>query len=257
MAGVKRFLIIFVVFYLIISTTINMKLGSPGMSKEYLENHKAGHDQYIESTKNKYYKIWEQRPHLVDFDASENFGLQERIDFVVEYENQGEFQKEQHRRSKRNRIFDIFNASMVVVLVTRFARKPLVGLLDGMVDAILVKLSDAEEARRASGARLDVAEHKIKGLTEDFAGYEKLVEERIENIRRDSALFTGESVSMLNKETADRKRFEEVKAKQLIKEMMVEAAITQVLEGFQADDTFYQDEIVVERFLEELRKDSV
>lgn len=203
MAGVKRFLIIFAVFYVITATSINVMLGPPGMSKAYLADYKADHNRYIESIKDKQFKIWKQRPHLTDFDAEENAGLQNRINFVTEYETRPAFKEELGRRNTYDILFDVFNTAMVLVLIIGLGRKPFSGLIDGMIETIRTKISETEEARKQADDRIDAAEHKIKGLTEDLAGHEELVEERIEIIRRDSALFTGESLAVLNNETAD------------------------------------------------------
>ncbi|MFP6597567.1 MAG: hypothetical protein VCC01_08935 [Candidatus Hydrogenedentota bacterium] len=256
MAGAKRFLIIFAVVYIIAATGINITLGPPGMSKGYLADHKADHNQYIESIKNKQFKIWKQRPDLADFEAAENIGLQKCIDFVTEYEQRELFKDERSRRNTYDLLFDVFNTAMVLVLLIGLGRKPFSGMIDGMIDAVRTKINETEEARKRADERLDTAEHKIKGLTEDLAGYEELVEERIEIIRRDSALFTGESLAVLNDETADRKRFVEVQARQQVKERLVDAAIDQVLVNYQASTSTDRDEVLIERFLAELRENS-
>ncbi|MFP6581100.1 MAG: hypothetical protein VCD00_00940 [Candidatus Hydrogenedentota bacterium] len=254
MAVVKRFLILFVLAYLIVSTGINRTLGPPGMSKDYLAEYKSDHNRYIEAIKNKEYKTWKQRPHLVDMEADKNAGLQERIDFVAEYEIRPLFLKEERRRGRYELIFDFFNTIMVIVLVGRFARKPVIGLVDGMIEAIRFKIKEAEDAKREASERLDAVEHKIKGLPQDLAGYEELAEERIENIRRDSALFTGESISNLNKETEDRKRFEIVKARHLMKERMVDAAIEQVVTAIRESDSTERDEVLIDQFMANLKE---
>lgn len=256
MPAVKRFLILFVVVYLIIATSINILLGPPNMSKEYLAEYKADHNHYIESIKNPQYKIWKQRPHLVDFDAERNIGLQDRIDFIAKYEGREAFQQEQSRRGTYDLIFDFFNTIMVIVLITRFARKPLAGIIDTMIDTIRTKFASAEEAQKSAGERLEAAQYKIKGLDQDFAGYEEFVKERIENIRRDSALFTGESVSLLNKETVNRKHFEEVKARQQIKQLLVEAAIEEVSITLQNTTSNERDNELIEQFMAGLEEKS-
>lgn len=254
MADVKRFLILFVLIYLVVATGLNLTLGPPGMSKDYLADHKSDHNRYIEAIKNKEFKTWKQRPHLVDMEADKNVGLQERIDFVAGYEIRPLFLKEEHRRGRYERIFDFFNTIMVIVLVGRFARKPLIGLVDGMIEAIRFKIKEAEDAKREALERLDAAEHKIKGLPQDLAGYEELAEERIGNIRRDSALFTGESVSNLNKETEDRKRYEIAKAQHLMKERMVDAAIEQVVTAIRESDSTEHDEVLIDQFMANLKE---
>ena len=127
-------------------------------------------------------------------------------------------------------------------------------LIDNMIEAVRLKIKDAEDAKQIATERLDAAEQKIKGLPQDLAGYEELVEERIEIIRRDSALFTGQSVSILNKETEDRKRFEVVKARQQMKERMVDAAIEQVVESIKSSDTTATDDELINQFIADMQE---
>ena len=257
MGNVKQFLILFVLIYMVVAVSINTKLGPPGMSEEFLADYKLEYDHYIEISKNEHYILWTQRPNLVDFEAKENLHLQERIEFMQRFESMDAFKEEQHRRHLYDMVFDVFNAFMVVVLVTRFARKPLSALIDTTIETIRARINDTEEARQYAGKLLDEADHKIKGLPADLAGYEELAHERIELVRRHSALFTGESIAALNKETADRVSFEEVKAIQQVKERLVDAAIQQALDAFQDSNSAAHDDALIEQFVANIQERSV
>ena len=253
MARVKRFLIIFSVGYIIVATGINMFYGPPGMSAEYLSEYKADHDRYLEATKNSDYKRWKQRPEL---NTAINPKLQQRIDFVHEYEARETFQEEEHRLHFYNYLFEFFNSGMVIILVVGLAKGPVSGLVDGLIDSVREKLNETDATLSTSVERVDAAEHKVAGLDEDLAGNSELVEERIENIRRDAALFTGQSLSRLNKEVANRKINEENKARQELKQIAVDAAIAQVIENFKSNGSDGHKQALIQQFISELEKSS-
>jgi F0F1-type ATP synthase membrane subunit b/b' len=253
MAKVKRFLIIFSVFYIIVATSINMLLGPPAMSSEYLSIYKADHDHYLESTKNIEYKRWAQRPEL---NPEPDAKLQMRIDFIAEYETREAFKEEMHRRHTYDLLFEFFNAGMVIVLVVGLAKGPIVNAVDGLIASIREKLDETDAMRRRAEARLDAAERKIAGLDEDMAGNEELAQERIEHIRRESALFTGQSLSRLNKELENRKANEAIKAQQRLKEIAVDAAMDKVIEKFKHNGIEAHNQALVDQFIAELEKSS-
>lgn len=253
MAKIKRFLIIYVLVYIVIATGINMVYGPPSMSKEYLSEYKADHDRYLEAVKNSDYKLWAQRPELIETPDAK---LQDRIAYVEEYEAREAFQEEAHRRHTYNLLFEFFNAGMVVVLIVGLAKGPVGSLVDGMIASIREKLDETEATLNVAEERLDAAQSKIAGLDEDLAGNAELVEERIENIRRDAALFTGQSLSRLNKEVENRKQHEEIKARHALKEIAVDAAIEQILEQFKSNGTDAHNEALIKQFVAELEKSS-
>lgn len=253
MAKLKRFLILYSLGYIIVATGINMLYGPPMMSPEYLSEFKSDHERYLEATKNSEYKIWKQRPALV---LEPSTGLQGRIDFVIEYEAREAFQAEQHRLHFYNYLFEFFNSGMVLVLVVGLAKGPIVTLVDGMIVSLRETLDETQETLDTSSERLDAAQHKITGLDEDLAGNAKFVEERIENMRREAALFRGQSLSRLNKETENRKNNEMIKARQQLKSIAVDAAIEQVIEEFKANGSDAHNQALIQQFVAELETSS-
>ncbi len=68
--SVKLFLLLYFGFYLIVAVSLNYTLGPPGMSAEYMSEHKVEQDRYVQITKDPVYKHWQQRPELNPPDAS-------------------------------------------------------------------------------------------------------------------------------------------------------------------------------------------
>jgi len=250
MKSVKNFLIGFVVAYLVIAIGLNMLLGPPGMSPGYMEEFKQDHDHYIEVIKNKEYKFYIQRPHLVE--ASET--LQQNAAFVEAYEAREEFQHEMHRRHIYELSFEFFNVLMLLVLIVPLARKPIMNLLERMIGEVREALTTVETNLTHANDRLETAEKQISGLDQDRAGYERLVEERIEVLRRDSALFTGQSMSLLNQETEERKEYEQIKAERKMKEIVVDAALEQIAKEAQGANAADWNDILIRQFTTDVGK---
>ncbi len=248
MNSVKTFFIVYVLAYLFVSAGINVLLGPPGMSKAYMEQYKAEHDRYIEIGKDPVYRRWSQRPELVEMDDR----LAEAATFVETYEALPEFQDEQKRRGGYDIIFDVLNTFMVVVLMVRFGRKPLMGLLDNLREQVRKRLDHMETISREAGDHRKSAQEKMHALPQDQAEIEQQTEARIEEMRRDTALRDGLRLSALNKETEDRKRNEEERAIRALKEALADAAIANVVQEFQQADNNVLQSTLVDRFIGDL-----
>ncbi len=252
MGSVKAFLLSYVAIYMVVAIGMNITLGPPGMSREYLETYKSDHDHYIETTKRDDYKRWTERRELNPPSES----LQASIDFVETYESRPEFQAEEARRHKYDILFDIFNMSMVVILITRFARKPLIGLLDGMIDQVRQTLKKAETARNEARRRKAEALSDVNRLDQVQAEYVAETEKRIEDMRRDSALTTGESMSALNRETEDRKLNEAAMARRALKEELVNAALASLVQHVQENPSTQREDELIDSFVRGLENPS-
>jgi F0F1-type ATP synthase membrane subunit b/b' len=248
MGSVKTFLLGYVALYMFIAIGLNVTMGPPGMSREYLETYKNDHDHYIETTKRDDYKRWSERPEL----NPPSEALQASIDFVEEYESRPEFKAEEARRHKYDILFDVFNMSMVVILITRFARKPLAGLLDGMIDQVRQTLEKASAARNEARQRKAQAQSDVNKIDQVQADYEAETAKRIEIMRRDSALATGESMSAMNKETEDRKLNEAAMARRALKEELVEAALAALVLHIQENPSTEREDELIHRFVQGL-----
>ena len=124
----KKFLMLLTAVALVGWIGVNWLLGPPGLSSEYLEKYHVSHEHYLEAIKNDEYKHYIQRPNLVTLE--EHPHLQQRVAFVEEYTANEDFQAEQHRIHLYTLFFEVFNAALVVVLIVRLAKAPLLKFLD-------------------------------------------------------------------------------------------------------------------------------
>ena len=245
MSSVKKFLLGYVAIYMIVAMGFNLTLGPPGMSKEYLEEYKSDHDRYLEITKRDDYKRWKERPKL----NLPSERLEASIAFLEEYESRPKFKAEKTRRHRYDILFDVFNMAMVVVLITHFARKPLINLLDGMFAQVKETLDKAKTARDEARQRKSEAQSNVDQLDQVLAAQEAEVEKRIEDMRRESALSTGLSISALNNETADRKLNEAAMARRELKQELVESAMASLIRDVQENPSSDQEAELINRFV--------
>lgn len=244
----KGFLLRFAAVYVVAGVAINLAFGPPTLSKNYLADHKADQDRYIETIKMVEYKRWSQRPKLNPPDEA----LAERIAFVQTYTASPEFIAEQRRRGTYGLIFDLFNVGMLVFLVAHFARTPVRGLLDGMIESVRATLDRARDQRTDAARRQTDAKARIDELPERRSEHNAQTTQRIEEMRREAALATGERLAVLNRETEDRRRYEEILARQELKRDMVDQAIAVLSERYRAQQGPEQDAELIDRFMHEL-----
>lgn len=246
----KRFLLGYFVAYVAVATLVNVFLGPPGMSSEFLDAYKQEYDRYLEITKSVPYKKWEQRPHLNPPDES----LQAQIDFVDEFRALPAFQAEEDRRFWYSLILDFFNVFMVILLALRFARRPLVGFLDSSVAKIKAELDRARQARETADARLRAAEASIGRLPEEKAAVESQMLTRAEELRRETEALTEKSLELLRRETEDRLEHERALAVQAMKRELVEEAVSSIAERARAENGGREDAALVDDFVVQLEK---
>lgn len=224
MRSAKGFLIAYAAVYFLVAIGLNLWLGPPTMSAEYLETYKRDHDRYIEVGKDPVYKKWEQRPQLNEPGPE----LASDIAFVEEYESRPEFQAEMVRRGRYDILFDVFNVAMLLLLALRFGWKPLLRLLDDMREAVGRRIERAQEAARLAAERQKAAWGKINSVPAEQAALEESMRTRIEEMRHEAALQGAQSLSALNRETEDRKRHETTLAKQALKQELVDQSLADV-----------------------------
>lgn len=245
MRSVKGFLIAYAAVYFVVAIGLNLWLGPPSMSSEYLETYKRDHDRYIETTKDPAYKRWEQRPHLNEPGPE----LASDIAFVEEYEARPEFQAEMARRGQYDILFDVFNVAMLLILVLRFGWKPLLRLLDDMRDAVARRIERAQEAARIAAERQKAAQDKINHLPAERDALEESMQTRIVEMRQEAALQGAQSLSALNKETEDRKRNEAALARQALRRELVDTALADVERRIREGDAAAIQHTMLETFI--------
>ena len=240
--------------YVVVSLTLNLTLGPPGMSKAYLQDNGADHDRYLQITKDPdpAYKRWSQRPELNPPDDA----LAHNIAFVEEYTARPKFLDEQRRRFRYDMLLDFFNVAMVIALAVRFGRKPLVGLLDKMAGDVRDDIDRAGDSEAQAQERMSSARRRLDGLEDEQAALQHDAEDRIGRMRRESALATGRGVSALNKETEDRKRNEEALARRALARELVDQAIEKIVERVQSETGHEVDDLLIRGFAEDLGRKS-
>jgi len=250
MGNWKGFLTGYVVVYLVVSTTLNIVFGPPGMSKEYLSQYKSDYDRYIDIQKQDEYKLWSERPHLHGDDET----LESDVKFVEAVEANPDFKAEEKRRHRYDLLFDFFNAGMLILLIVRFSRKPLAGLLDGMVAQVRDDLTKAESARSDSALELKNAEAKMGTLTIEESELAIQTRDRIKRAEEENRILNGQSLSVLNRETTDRMRHEEVLARQALKQELVENVIDELTEQARSGADLIHQDALLNQFVQRVEK---
>lgn len=247
-----RFLVIFGIVYVLVPIVLNWAFGPPGMSSEFLAEHKDAFDRYVVIQKDAAYKHWEQRPQLNEPDDA----LQQDIDFVRTFEAMPEFQAEQQRRTTYDVLFRSFNVIMLVVLVVRFGRRPFLRLVDGFIGEVKESIDEAER-RKADAARSRAeAEARLAGIDREKTAIQAATDERIAEMRREMQAFTEESMTLLDRETEDRKRHEVLLAELKLKSDIVDRAIASFMDEFGDERAERLQGAFVDMFVHELERKS-
>lgn len=253
MSPAKRFMLILAAVSLVACIAINVALGPPGLAPKYLDKYKAEHDHYLDIVKSNEYKMYKERPllHGPDrADASDDFG--DNIKFVEQYEGRPEFQAEQRRMRLYGLLFDFFNAALLVALVWRFARKPLLNFLDEKIAELREKMGSAAQARQSAEERRLNAERKLGQLPEEERGVTEETEKRLARELAELKEANEHSLAVLWQEMADRKVHEQRAAALLVKQEMVNLAVERVAEEYEARQSPEGQEALIDQFADDL-----
>ena len=156
--AVKRFLIGYVVVYVVLCVIGLAWLKSPTFSKDFKREHGAELERFHKILKTPAYKAYHERPRLVQPDAA----LKADVAFVEEFEETPAFKAEEHRFSLYVLYFKWMSSIMFVALVARFASKPLCGYLDGQIAEIRKNLGEAEQARADAAKQKAEAQSQLE-----------------------------------------------------------------------------------------------
>lgn len=248
MSGQKPFLIAFGVTYFMVAIGLNLMLGPPGLSQEYLDEYKADHDRYMTIVKSDDYKLWLERPERTTDDPK----LNAKIIFASEYEARDEFKAEQRRRGRYDTLFNFFNVGMLVLLIVRLAKKPLLGLLDSTIADIEAGIDEADTLRDRAAVRKHAAESRLANIEHNR---ERLREEYAEKTERENTLIkehTAQSLELLARETEDRKRQETAKAARALKMALIDAALDHVRTGYEATRSSESESKLTDQFVDQI-----
>lgn len=248
MTSTKRFFIGYAAVYVVVAVILNVTLGPPGLSKEYLENYKAEHDRYIGIMKDVRYKRLLQNPASGAGDKA----LAESAAFAEEYEAREAFIAEDERRARYQILFDAFNVFMLIVLFVRFGRRPIVEFLDAGVAEVRNRIDEAEAARKEAQQRRAEAQRKVDALGEEEARLEAEAEIQVKEMRRSTEESLSRSLALLKQETEDRIRQERLAAERAMKVELIEAAMTKFVERYKTEQSAEGEAALIGRFMKQL-----
>lgn len=237
MTPTKRFLLGFLGVALIGWLAGILLFGPPGLSAEYLAQYHHDHEHYVDITKSDLYKRYVERPALhgpEQLNEHDAHLLNSYLPFVEAYEARPEFQAEQHRIHRLGLYFEFFNPLLVVLLVWRFARKPLQGFLDGQIAALRTRLEEAAQARAEAAARLREAEVRQAGLEAERQQVREDTEARMQRELAELERSNQASLRAMERELEERKQAELDRATLNLKRELVDAAIAEVMQELQS-----------------------
>jgi ATP-dependent Clp protease ATP-binding subunit ClpA len=228
----------------------NWLLGPPGLSDAYMEANRHEHEHYVEIIKSHEYKLYEQRPHLVDLAADSD--LADRVAFVQAYTASEDFQAEEHRRELYSLFFEFFNSGLVIVLAVGLGRAPLRSFLDDQIEAVREKLSQSTRSRKTAIARKAAAEVSIERLPETEMRVHGETERRLEKDLHELAEANHYSLGLQERELVERKKAAVHNAELAVKKRLVNAAIEELTARVQRTRDGLTDDPLLDDFLEEL-----
>lgn len=232
----------------------NWLLGPPGYSAGYLETHHGDHELYVETVKNPEFKIYKQRPHLVDLDAIPY--LKEHVAFVEQYEAGEDFKSEQHRLLLYTLFFEFFNAGLVVVLVARLAKAPLYKFLDSQIDGIREKMNQAARSRKSAATRLAGIEEKIARLHEVEMKLNAETETRLERERNELATANHYRLGLQERELTERKKAAYHNAEAALQRRLINRAVKELIAGIERGQSSGKQDRLIDEFCRELEAKS-
>ncbi len=242
----KQFLILLVSVALLGWIGVNWLLGPPGLSEAYRSTHRAAHERYLEAIKSDDYKHYVQRPHLFDLEANPELGR--RVALVAEYEATEDFQAEQHRIHLYTLFFEIFNATLVVVLVLRLAKAPLLRFLDEQIEELRDKINQAARSRKSALGRRASVEDKLAHVHEEELKVSEQTERRLERELAELAEANHYSVGLHERELTERKKAEVHAAELALKRELVHQAIEALTAQAKANDSQERHDALIQQF---------
>ena len=251
MSATKKFFLKLAVVSLAVWILANVFLGPPGLSRAYRDQYKAEHDHYLEIVKSDAYKRYSYRPEL---NAEAIPG--EQIDFVERYEARPELIQEQRRIALYGLFFDFFNAALVLLIVVKFGKGPLLKFLDERIAELRQKIESAAQGRKDAEARRKAAQAQITQLPEERRAVEEQTQERLKRELAALEEANRHSLKVMEEELADRKREEEHAAAMMVKRELVNQTIDQLAARYRKERTAERESALVEQFACELEKRS-
>jgi F0F1-type ATP synthase membrane subunit b/b' len=247
----KKFLIVFGVVSLVIWIAGNVALGPPGLSGDYLDQgqNKKDHDHYLSIIKSTPYKLYDQRPALNMAGISE-------VDrnFVLEYESRPALIAQKVRITRYENFFDLFNMMLLIILAVHFGKKPLLNFLDTQIALTKEKFEAAMEEHETAKTRKQTAEEKLASLAGEKAEIERETQAHLERELAELEKANQHSLSVMERETNDRKKGEAHAAAQQVKRELVRQALENLESHYQAGATEAHQAALIDQFTGDVEK---
>jgi len=230
-------------------------LGPGDLSCDYRREYKEDHDRYLQIIKSEPYKRYVQRPHL-NQPGSEGVpaDFADQIAFVEEYESRDEFRREKLRSTFYTVFFQFFNAGLVIWLVWRLGRKPVLKILDNQIHGLRDKISAVRNAREAAAERRRAAAAKLEHVADEDHRILAEAQERLEREKSDLEEQQQQRIAIMKRELEDRKAEEAHAAIMAIKAELVNDAVSELLQRYQQADNELLQAKLVDAFTADLEK---
>lgn len=229
--SVKRFLLGYFVAYVVLCAVGIAVFKSPDFSSTFKSTHGEELKRFHAILKSPAYKTYHERPHLAKPDEA----LKADVEFVEEFEANPAFKAEEHRKALYVLYFKWMSSAMFVLLVVRFASKPLCGYLDGQIAEIKRNLDEAEQARTQAAAKKAEALKQLETFpalaTDIHQQSDKDVAAALKQVNEEGTL----AEHQLAVEMDDRKRDECSQAVATIRKELVERALDEVEQMHRTD----------------------
>lgn len=255
MSPAKRFLLILFSVAIVGWLLGNAFFGPPGFTDEYMAQFKADHERYLKITKSEAYHLYTERPHLHGPDtAAAPPQFAEDLAFVKAYTARPAYQAEVVRQARYGFFFDLFNGALVVALAWYFGRKPLLRYLDTQIDAIRRKVDDAARVRAEAEMLTKEVEAQMARLPEDEQRIAQETEHRLEKEMADLAEASHYSMGLMEREMADRKDQQWLRARQEVQRELVLSAINALKEQCANSQSAAFQDGLIDEFIDTLER---
>lgn len=246
MSPAKRFLIVFVIAYAIPGIAVNLMLGPPGMSSEWLEQgtNKDDYELYLEYYKDDEVKLHLQNPdrHLLSEERAAD------AEKVKAFEAREDVKHEFHRRHLYELIFEFVNVVAVIVIVVYFAKKPLLSFLDDKIEEVRKRIESAATIRTEAEARQAEAKARMDGIDSEVARIKEQAEALRETERGNLSEQTDHILEQLEREIEDRKELEQVRAATRMRDELIERAFVDVEDQLLAERSPERQAAMLDQF---------
>jgi F-type H+-transporting ATPase subunit b len=246
----KRFFLIFSIVYAVIAIAWIVLFGPAGYSKDFEAANKTDIDRYFEIIKSDEYKLHKQSPQVHPADD----GLRAAMVFLEEFDARPGVRAENRRRDTFHYFFEFFNAAAVVVLIVRYARKPLITFLDTRVSEIRERMERIEHARREAAERRAAADEQLSTLA---AETERIGDQGQEMAKQEVTAIeegTHTQLGQIDEEEEIRLHVEEMRAAMCMRAELVESAMGLVEDRLAATHSEARETVLVDQFLTGLER---